>query len=133
MIRIVIKLLNNKRVTAKQLAEEFEVSVRTIQRDIDSINIAGIPVIFYKGAHGGYGLVEGYKLTSHFLNEIEHKLLMTSLYGVYSAYDDTQVKMLIEKFSVMRSTPLSTSPSSVQFDFSGWGPTSKRTKKIVYR
>jgi len=46
MLSIVVMLLNRKTVTARELAERFEVSLRTIYRDIDAINEAGIPVIF---------------------------------------------------------------------------------------
>ena len=58
----IINILNNKnRVTAKELAEKFEVSIKTIQRDIQAIELAGIPIVSYKGFDGGYEIMEGYK------------------------------------------------------------------------
>ncbi|TYS86278.1 YafY family protein [Rossellomorea aquimaris] len=90
LLAIIIKLLNTNRITAKKLAEEFEVSVRTIQRDIDSINLAGIPIVSYKGSNGGYGILEEYKISTGLFNDIEYELLLTALNGVYKTYDDKQ-------------------------------------------
>jgi predicted DNA-binding transcriptional regulator YafY len=47
MLAITVMLLNRDRISARELAERFEVSVRTVYRDIDAINMAGIPVISY--------------------------------------------------------------------------------------
>ena len=60
--RILYILLNNERVTAPELAEEFGVSVRTIYRDIDTINMAGIPVYPISGVGGGFEIMRNYKL-----------------------------------------------------------------------
>ena len=49
MLAITVMLLNRDRITARELAEKFEVSVRTIYRDIDAINLAGIPVVSFPG------------------------------------------------------------------------------------
>jgi len=52
MLSITVILLNKERVSARDLAEKFEVSIRTIYRDIEAINLAGIPVISYQGNNG---------------------------------------------------------------------------------
>lgn len=67
LLNIIILLLNRPIVQAKDLAERFEVSVRTIYRDIDAINQAGIPIVTYQGANGGIGLAEGYRLDRNLL------------------------------------------------------------------
>ena len=56
LLSIIILLLNRRMVQAKELAERFEVSIRTIYRDIDAINAAGIPIVTYQGTNGGIGL-----------------------------------------------------------------------------
>ncbi len=53
VLSILITLLNNDLVSAKELAQKNEVSVKTIQRDIDTLNMAGIPVFSEKGMKGG--------------------------------------------------------------------------------
>ena len=67
LLGIALELMTKRRVTAAELAEKFEVSVRTIYRDIELINQAGIPVVSYNGADGGYELADGYFVTrQHF-------------------------------------------------------------------
>ena len=58
MLTIIVILLNRRRISAKALAEKFEVSVRTVYRDIEAINMAGIPVVSYPGNNGGFGILE---------------------------------------------------------------------------
>jgi predicted DNA-binding transcriptional regulator YafY len=67
LLGITLELMTKKRVTAAELADKFEVSVRTIYRDIELINQAGIPVVSYNGVDGGYELADGYFVTrQHF-------------------------------------------------------------------
>lgn len=67
LLGISLELMTKRRVTAAELADKFEVSVRTIYRDIELINQAGIPVVSYNGADGGYELADGYFVTrQHF-------------------------------------------------------------------
>lgn len=56
LLSIIIFLLNRRMVQAKELAERFEVSIRTIYRDIEAINGAGIPIVTYQGMNEGIGL-----------------------------------------------------------------------------
>ena len=62
LIAILSILLQEEKVTAPQLAEKFEVSRRTINRDIEDLCKAGIPVITSQGAGGGISIMDGYKL-----------------------------------------------------------------------
>ena len=62
LMSILVLLLSRDRITAGELADRFEVSVRTILRDVDAINLAGIPVVTYQGVNGGIGIAEGYRL-----------------------------------------------------------------------
>lgn len=63
LVSILVMLLRKERVQAKELAEMFDVSVRTILRDVEAINLAGIPIVTYQGANGGIGIAAG--LLSH--------------------------------------------------------------------
>ncbi|WP_207727257.1 helix-turn-helix transcriptional regulator [Caproicibacter fermentans] len=53
LLEIIIYLLNHEKVTAKQLANKFDVSVRTIQRDVDSISLTRVPILAATGLHAG--------------------------------------------------------------------------------
>lgn len=69
LLAITLYLMNKNIVSGKLLSEKFEVSERTIQRDIEAINLAGIPIISHRGANGGYEILKSYK-SSH--NSIEN-------------------------------------------------------------
>lgn len=98
LLSIVILLINRPLIQAKELADMFEVSVRTIYRDIDSINGAGIPVVTYQGANGGIGLMEGYRLDRNLLTQRELADIFTALQSV-SSYGGTEHRLLMEKIS----------------------------------
>ena len=66
MLSIVVVLLNRRKISAKELAERFEVSLRTVYRDIEAINMAGIPIISNQGANGGYEIPDHYKLNKQY-------------------------------------------------------------------
>ncbi|MFW5700409.1 MAG: helix-turn-helix transcriptional regulator [Cyclobacteriaceae bacterium] len=62
LVSIIMILLDKKRIGAQKLADIFEVSPRTIYRDIDTINLAGIPVRSIPGAGGGFEIMQNYKI-----------------------------------------------------------------------
>lgn len=62
LVSIIMLLLNRDRIGAQELAAQFEVSTRTIYRDIESINMAGIPVCATAGVGGGFEILRQYKL-----------------------------------------------------------------------
>ena len=78
LLSILILLQLRQRLTAEELAEEFEVSVRTIYRDIDAPSAAGVPVYGDRGPGGGFQLLDGYrtKLTGLDASEAEAMLLI---------------------------------------------------------
>jgi len=99
LLSIVIYLLNHDTVSAAKLAERFEVSKRTILRDIDQISLAGIPVKSLPGVNGGYSIMEGYKLDGRIFNAEEHTSIITALNGFLSSYDDKRYNEVLEKVS----------------------------------
>ncbi|MBE6072348.1 MAG: HTH domain-containing protein [Clostridium butyricum] len=62
LLGITIYLLNHKRTPASTLSEHFEVSIRTIMRDIDTLCLAGIPVISIAGVNGGFEIMDSFKI-----------------------------------------------------------------------
>lgn len=102
----------------------FEVSVRTIYRDIDSINIAGIPVVTYQGANGGIGLMEGFRLDRNLLTERELADIFSALRSV-SSYGGTEHTMLMEKISSVippsQSAAFHSKTTQLVVDLSPWG------------
>ena len=83
MIGILSILLQQEKVTASYLAEKFEVSRRTINRDIEALCMAGIPLVTKQGTGGGISIMEGYKLDRTLLNASE---LQAHLFQFSSPY-----------------------------------------------
>lgn len=94
---ITLYLLNHGRTSAKELANYFEVSIRTIQRDIDSLSISGIPIIAINGATGGYEISKNYKFDKLFATIDDYSNIKTALQGLVSATDNLKVKHTLEK------------------------------------
>ena len=65
LIGIMCVLADAQRTTIGALAERFEVSTRTIARDLDTLGQAGVPLVTFPGAGGGVGVVEGFKAVSY--------------------------------------------------------------------
>lgn len=99
LLGIVVLLLNRERISARLLADKFEVSIRTIYRDIESINMAGIPIISHAGNNGGFGIMDNYKIDRQVLSLNEMISIVTALKGVSSTitendYDNVSEKIL---------------------------------------
>ena len=94
LFKIVYYILENGRITAPELAEKFEVSVRTIYRDIDVISSAGIPIYVTTGRNGGIQILENYVLDKALFSEKEKQDILAALQSV-SVVSNTYEKMCI--------------------------------------
>jgi len=95
MLGIVHVLANVDRITARELADRFEVSLRTIRRDVEAIGMAGIPVVTYPGGNGGVGLAPGYKLDRKALTRDELSRILTGLSGLDSIGYESDSRRLL--------------------------------------
>lgn len=82
LISIIYILMNKGTVTAGELAERFEVSTRTIYRDIEALSIAGIPVYCKKGKNGGISLTEEFVLNKMLITKEEQQEILAALIGL---------------------------------------------------
>lgn len=105
MLSIIIYLLNHQKVRAQELADKFEVSLRTIYRDIDAIGQAGIPIVTYPGGAGGIAIMDGFKLDKSVLSRDDILSIITGLKGVNSISPDVRTRLLIDKFSGLSIQP----------------------------
>lgn len=90
-------LLQEDKLTAPELARRFEVSRRTVIRDIEDICRAGIPLATAQGYGGGISIEKGYKLDKTVLTQEELQLLLAGLKGMNSVTNSVQTKALYEK------------------------------------
>lgn len=125
LFKILYYLLDKGGTTASELAEKFEVSTRTIYRDIEALSGAGIPVYTEPGRNGGIYLLPGYTLNKALLSEEERREVLTAIQSMsaagYHSGEETLTK-LSALFHVNMGDWL-------EVDFSRWGKsTSDNTK-----
>ncbi|WP_291571731.1 helix-turn-helix transcriptional regulator [Clostridium sp. UBA4548] len=91
LISIIMVLLQRKKISATKLAEMFEVSPRTIYRDIETINSAGIPIITYPGINGGIGIMEEYKIDKKLFTTSDIETLLIGLGSISNAITNDEI------------------------------------------
>ncbi|EEL19962.1 YafY family transcriptional regulator [Bacillus toyonensis] len=101
LLSIIYKLLNHEVLSASMLAEEFQVSQRTIYRDIDVICAAGFPVVSYQGSNGGYGMMDGYKMDKSLLGSYDVNSLVTVLRSLSTVFEDKRAQGTIERLQTI--------------------------------
>jgi len=113
---IIYILLHKKKVSAKDLAERFGVSTRTIYRDIDALSVAGIPVYTEQGKGGGIALLPDFVLDKSLLNEQEQNEILTALHGL-SLIKAGEAEDLLKRLSTIFNK---TATDWLKVDFSDW-------------
>ena len=125
MLSITIMLLNRDRISARELAEKFEVSVRTIYRDIEAINIAGIPVVAHSGTNGGFSIMENYKIDRQYLTLNDMISIITSLNSVGFILDDINADSAMEKIRNLvpreKESEINLKAEQIVIDILPWG------------
>lgn len=126
LFEMIYILLGRESVTAKELAERFEVSTRTIYRDLDILSSAGIPIYTSKGSGGGIRLLESFTLDKSLLSKEEQSEILMELQVLKGArYPDTQ-----EVISKIGSLFNKSEYDWIEVDFSGWGSNKEEQEKF---
>lgn len=119
LIGILSILLQSEKVTAPYLAEKFEVSRRTINRDIENLCKAGIPIVTSPGHNGGISIMDGYKIDSTLLTSSDMQTILAGLRSLDSVSGTNQVSQLMEKLSAGASS-LMPGGQNILIDLSSW-------------
>ncbi|MDP4182163.1 MAG: YafY family protein [Bacillota bacterium] len=132
MLAIIMYLSCHEKVRAKELADKYEVSVRTIYRDIDAISQAGIPIRAFQGSAGGIGIVEGYKLDKSVFSTDDMQSILAGLKGLHSINKDLKTKLLIEKLSgVASKSDYMPAGNEIIIDLSSWNKNDRLSSRIT--
>ena len=99
LMGIITILLQNGKTTAPYLAERFEVSRRTILRDLETLCQAGIPIITEQGGRGGISIMEGYQLDRSLLTADELQRLIAGLKSINSVSKESKPDSLLLKLA----------------------------------
>ncbi len=119
LIGILSVLLQEEKVTAPELAERFEVSRRTINRDIDDLLYAGIPIRTAQGTGGGISIAEGYKMDRTILTSKDMQMILAGLRSLDSVSGSSYYGQLMEKIQA-RSSEFISGRESILIDLSSW-------------
>lgn len=125
LIAILTILLRVDRMSAPKLAEKFEVSVRTIYRDIAVLESAGIPIVTTTGIKGGFSILEQYKIDKKLFTSQDFSTLLTGLNSVSGSISDATLNQTLEKIRALipddQARNLELSANRLFVDLSPWG------------
>lgn len=119
LIGILSVLLQQERITAPELAEKFEVSKRTINRDVEALCKAGIPIVTTQGKNGGISIMEGYRMDRTLLTSGDMQAILAGLRSLDSVSGTSRYQQLMEKLS-MGNSDILTSNNHILIDLSSW-------------
>ncbi|WP_047833265.1 WYL domain-containing protein [Robinsoniella sp. RHS] len=129
MFGILCILLEQKKITAKELASYFEVSVRTIHRDFLDLSSAGFPVTAQQGIGGGISLMPDFCYSKSALNRDDMDFLIAAIQGLASIDDQVKIKTLLAKLRFSNEDHLLLE-NDVIIDFTSWNQKSTLTHSI---
>lgn len=118
LISIIMILLKKDVVTTKEFAQLFNVSKRTILRDMETLSLSNIPIYSINGVHGGYAIMDEYKVDKRLLSNSDLENILTALGGLEQILISEEVEVTIKKIEAMVS-PLSPK-GSIQLSFYDW-------------
>jgi len=119
LIGILSVLLQEEKTTAPELAERFEVSRRTINRDIEDLCKAGIPVQTVQGTGGGISIMSGYRMDRTILTSKDMQMILAGLRSLDSVSGSSYYGQLMEKIQ-SGSSEFVTGRDSILIDLSSW-------------
>ena len=124
LVSIIMMLLDKERVSAQELADRFEVSPRTIYRDIETINMAGIPVRSTPGVGGGFEIMQEYKLDKNVFSAADLSAILmglSSLSGMVRGNELVNALAKVRRFiPADRAKEIELRANQIYIDLSPW-------------
>lgn len=125
LFKMIYYLLENGKTSAPRLAEKFEVSVRTIYRDIDVISSAGIPIFVTVGRNGGIQIADDFVMDKTMLSDKEKEDILMAMQSIAKIDEDNRdtVTKLSSLFRIKND-------SWLEVDLSRWAMTLPRITSL---
>lgn len=134
MMSILFDLLTKKVVTATYLAEKYEVSIRSIYRYVQAIEMAGVPIYTNRGNKGGISIVDTFRLSSTFLTQAEFEITIKTLSAFLENLPDKNLESAINKIKAIRKNQadnFNIKSGNLIIDAGPWGDTIGYKNKIA--
>lgn len=136
LISILTALLRKERISATVLASMFDVSVRTIYRDVQALEQAGIPIVTHTGINGGISIIEQYKIDKKLFTNEDISTLLTSLYSVSGSMPDAKLNQTLEKIKGLipdeHSREIKLASKQLHIDLTAWSDNPCVTDALIY-
>lgn len=116
LFKILYYVLEKGKVTANELAEKYEVSIRTIYRDIDVLSSAGIPIYATQGKGGGIEIADDFVLKKLFLSENEQEQILIALKGLELTNKEYENELLTKLTALFKTK----NTNWIEVDFTNW-------------
>ncbi len=126
LFEIVYILLDKKTVTARELSEHFEVSQRTIYRDVEVLSQTGIPIYTTKGKGGGISILSEFVFNKSILSDTEQNEIISALQSL-NALNGSSVDPILNKMATLFNK---NSSNWIDVDFSRWGSDEMEKEKF---
>lgn len=124
LISIIMILLKKERIGAQELADMFEVSLRTIYRDIDAINMAGIPIRSISGVGGGFEIMQNYKIEKNVFSTADLSAILMGLTSLSDIVRDNELINALAKVKSFipadRAKDIELRANQIRIDLSAW-------------
>lgn len=120
LISIIMVLLNCDKISASKLADIFEVSPRTIYRDVEVIEKAGIPIFTTTGVDGGIGILPQYKVDKNVFTPSDIQTILMGLSSVSTAISNKEVTGTMEKVKNLLPDPHTLKANQITVDLTPW-------------
>lgn len=127
LFQIVYLLIEKQQMTAKEMAKLFEVSERTIYRDVEKLSIAGIPIYANQGRNGGISILPDYVLDKSVLTADEKEKILESL----NVIDEVTFSGYNESIAKLRSFLGKENQDWIEIEFSSWGNGEKESETFA--
>lgn len=124
LVSIIMTLLDKRRIGARELAEMFEVSPRTIYRDIDAINMAGIPIRSISGVGGGFEIMPEYKVDKSVFSSADLSAILMGLSTLSNMARGDELANVLAKIRSFipadKVRDLEIKTDQIRVDFNSW-------------
>lgn len=99
MLKMLIMLTSKRQVTAKEIADRFEISQRSVYRYVEELNVAGVPVDVVRGRYGGIFISDTYRLPTGYFTKGEYAAMTNALEAMGGQINDDNITSALEKLA----------------------------------